>query len=75
MGCPGDHFGISLSITCPGVTDIGAGAWRLSLDLLDDAAFCDIMQTRVHALQAAHLITPACSRGQRLEGLLKRSPS
>ena len=71
MGYPGDHLGISLSIISLGRTDIGAGAWRLPLHLLDDAAFCETTQVRVPAFLAAHPITAAYSRCQRWE-VLKR---
>ena len=46
-----------------------AGAWRLPLQFLDDAAFCETIQARVPAIMAAQPNTPACWRGQRWKAL------
>ena len=39
-GYPGDHIGVSVTLTAPGGTCFGRAAWRLPLYVLDDEAFC-----------------------------------
>ena len=69
FGYPGDHLGVSLSLTTPGATSTGGGAWRLPLHLLDDEEFCTSIAACIPLHFADHPITPAYSHRQRWEGL------
>ena len=69
VGYPGDHLGVTLSLTIPGSLVPGQGAWRLSLHLLDDQQLCNTITTRLPEFAAAHPISHTYSHGQRWEDI------
>lgn len=64
-GYPGDHLGVSLTLTAPGGTAFGASAWRLPLHLLDDQPFCTEMEELIPKYLEEHPISPGLSRRDR----------
>ena len=64
-GYPGDHQGVTLSLTAPGGTYLGKAAWRLPLHLLDDEQFCTDMAARITVYLQEHPTSQLLSRGQR----------
>ena len=64
-GYPGDHLGVSLSLTAPGGTFLGKAAWRLPLHLIDDEEFCTDMADIITAYLREHPTSELLSRGQR----------
>ena len=71
-GYPGDHLGVSLLVTAPGGTILGASAWRLPLHLLDDAAFCAEMERLIPHYLEEHPVTADMSRRDRWVHLKNR---
>lgn len=65
VGYPGDHLGVSLSLTAPASTLYGAAAWRLPLHLLDDQAFCDRITAAIPEYLAAHPLGEGVTQGSR----------
>lgn len=65
LGYPGDHLGVSLSLTAPASTLYGSAAWRLPLHLLDDQPFRDRITAAVPAYLAAHPLGEGVTRGSR----------
>ncbi|CAL8469287.1 g8834 [Coccomyxa elongata] len=82
IGYPGDHLGVSLTLTAPATTIYGAVVWRLPLHLLDDQPFCDRIAEEVPAYLAAHPLGPELARaaawkvssGRRSTPRLRRAP-
>ncbi|CAL8470818.1 g10360 [Coccomyxa elongata] len=72
IGYPGDHLGVSLSLTAPASTLYGAAVWRLPLHLLDDQPFCDRIAEAVPAYLGAHLLGPDLTRGRRWDYLKRQ---
>ncbi len=64
-GYPGDHLGVSLSLTAPGGTFLGKAAWRLPLHLIDDEEFCTDMADIITTYLREHPMSELLSRGQR----------
>ena len=65
LGYPGDHLGVSLSLTAPASTLYGSAAWRLPLHLLDDQPFCDRVTAAVPEYLAAHPLGEGVTQGSR----------
>ena len=64
-GYPGDHQGVTLSLTAPGGTYFGRAAWRMPLHLLDDEGFCTEIADVITAYLQDHPTSELLSRGQR----------
>nr|BAA25763.1 reverse transcriptase [Chlorella vulgaris] len=65
LGYPGDHLGVSLSLTAPASTLYGSAAWRLPLHLLDDQPFCDRVTAAIPEYLAAHPLGEGVTQGSR----------
>ena len=65
VGYPGDHLGVSLSLSAPRATSYGAAAWRMPLHLLDDQPFCDRITAEVPAYLQSHPLGQEVTRGRR----------
>ena len=66
VGYPGDHLGVSLSLTSPASTLHGSAAWRQPLQLLDDQPFCERIAAEVPAYLADMPIWRCSHSGQPL---------
>ena len=73
VGYPGDHLGVSLSLTSPASTLYGSAAWRLPLHLLDDQPFCERIAAEIPAFLAARPLGDAVNRGSRWMDLQRTS--
>ena len=66
---PGDHYGVSLTISPATAPPRGPGIWSLPPFILSHPAFQTLMKAEIQAFMAAHPLSSALSRAERWDQL------
>ena len=69
LGLPGDHLGVTVSLSTPDAVCRGPGPWSFPLPLLHDESFCLSLKGEIQSFLAQHAVGPTMSHAQRWDNL------